>query len=448
MTTAAARLEGPIAVSADSGPFHGTNAQPIPGPGLPPLALAEAGYMEEEYFVSGEAEGVPYRTSLLVRRPADPSAFSGVVLVETIHAAGAVPFSAHHIALAADGHGYAMVASQKVALDSHVKPSNPDRYASLDVPDPSGATAGPGMSAGATAESMAAHMRDLERMAPVSNAILSQVGALLKSDPPVGPFGSLRVTHLIMGGSSQTGGTTLGFIRVAHAGARMPDGRPVFDGYYPSLAGGSEPVTGGDAAVVHALGEGDIMGGRPLGYRRPDGDEPNDRYRLYEIVAASHVPTRGYESAAEIFPLLADADPASGELSQFPAAMPYMAAVHNLIEWVTKGIAPPRAERIETDASGEIVRDEHGNARGGVRLSYVDVPFATYIASTAGETMFQRMIGLQVPFSKEQLSTLYPTHDDYVAKVKASVDGLVHDRWIFPQDGEEILAEAEAAAIP
>jgi hypothetical protein len=295
---------------------------------------------------------------------------------------------------------------------------------------------------------MAAHMRDLERMAPVSNEILSQVGALLKSDPPVGPFGSARVTHLIMGGSSQTGATTLGYIRAAHAGARMPDGGPVFDGYFPSLAGGTEPVSGGDAAVVHALGEGDIMGGRPLGYRRPDGDEPNDRYRLYEIVAASHVPTRGYASAAEIFPLLADADPASGELSQFPAAMPYMAAVHNLIEWVTTGIAPPRADPIETDTAGEIVRDEYGNARGGVRLSYVDVPFATYIASTAGETMFQRMIGLQVPLSKEQLAALYPTHDDYVAKVKASVENLVRDRWIFPSDGDEILREAEAAAIP
>jgi hypothetical protein len=448
MTTPAANFEGPIATTAESGPFHGTNAQPIPGPGLPPLPLAEAGYVEEEYFVSGEVEGVPYRTSLLVRGPADRGAFSGVVLLETVHAAGAVPFSAHHIALAADGHGYAMVASQKVSLDSHVKPSNPDRYASLDIPDPSGATAGPGMSAGATAESMAAHMRDLERMAPVSNAILSQVGALLKSDAPAGPLGDVRVTHLVMGGSSQTGATTLGFIRAAHAGARMPDGGPVFDGYYPSLAGGTEPVTGGDAAVVHALGEGDIMGGRPLGYRRPDGDDPDDRYRLYEIVAASHVPTRGHESAAEIFPLLADADPASGELSQFPAAMPYMAAIHNLIEWVTEGVAPPRAARIETDARGEIVRDEYGNACGGVRLSYVDVPFATYIASTPGETMFQRMIGLQVPFSKEQLATLYPTHDDYVAKVKASVDGLVRDRWIFPADGDEILAEAEAAAIP
>ena len=63
-TTPPAKLEGPIPITEESGPFHGTNAQPIPGPGLPPLPLAEAGYVEEEYFVSGEAEGVSYRTSV------------------------------------------------------------------------------------------------------------------------------------------------------------------------------------------------------------------------------------------------------------------------------------------------------------------------------------------------------------------------------------------------
>ena len=341
MTTTPSELEGPIPITADSGAFHGTNAQPIPGPGLPPLPLAEAGYVEEEYFVSGQAEGVTYRTSLLVRKPADPTAFSGVVLVETVHAAGAVPFSAHHIALASEGHGYAMVGSQKVALDAHVKPSNPTRYASLDISDPSGATAGPGMTAGATAESMAAHMRDLERMAPISNAILSQVGALLKRDPPAGPFGDLQVTHLIMGGSSQTGATTLAYIRNAHAEARMPDGSPVFDGYYPSLAGGTEPVSGGDAAVVHALGEGDIMGGpHPPQYRRPDGDEPDDRYRLFEIVAASHVPTRGVESAAEIFPLLADGDQVSTSQPPSPP-YPLYAPDAKRYEGATTGTGPP-----------------------------------------------------------------------------------------------------------
>jgi hypothetical protein len=445
--TPPAELEGPVPSTPDSGPFHGTNAQPIPGPGLPPLPLAEAGYIEEEYFVTGEADGVVYRTSLLIRKPADRAAFSGVVLLETVHAAGAVPFSAHHIAHKDRGHGYAMVASQKVALDSHVKASDPDRYASLDIPDPTGASAGPGMTREATPESMAAHMRDLERMGSISNAIMSQVGALLKRDASAGPFDA-PVTHLVMGGSSQTGGTTLAYIRDAHPGARMPDGSPVYDGYYPSLAGGNEPVPGVDAAVVHALGEGDIMGGRPLGYRRPDADEPNDRYRLYEIVAASHVPTRGYDSPGDIFPTLVDIDAGDNRLSQFPAAMPYMTAVSNLIEWVTKGTPPPKAARIETDANGEIVRDEFGNARGGVRLSYVDVPFATYIASTSGDTMFQRMIGYEIPFSKERLAALYPSHDDYVAKVRASVEQSVRDRWISPEDGKEIVAEAEAAAIP
>src|SRR5215510_2653067 len=161
--TTPSKLEGPIPITTQSAPFRGTNSQPVPGPGLPPLPLAEAGYVEEEYFVSGDAEGVAYRTSLLVRKPSDPAVFSGVVLVETIHAAGAVPLSAHHIALASDGHGYAMVGSQKVALDQHVKPFDPARYASLEIPDPTGATAGPGMTAGATADSMAAHMQDLQR---------------------------------------------------------------------------------------------------------------------------------------------------------------------------------------------------------------------------------------------------------------------------------------------
>jgi len=372
-----------------------------------------------------------------------------VVLVETIHAAGAVPLSAQHIALASKGHGYAMVGSQKGALDDHVKPSNPTRYASLEIPDPGGsAAAGTTPPNPAVPAALAAQMREVERLAPTSNAILSQVGVLMKSNSPAGPFAGRQVQHLIMGGASQTGGATLRYIRDAHATARMADGAPVYDGYFPILAGGTEPVGRRDAAVVHALGEGDIMGGRPLGYRRPDSDESDDRYRLYEIVAASHVPTRGVKSAADIFPLLAHASSADDQLSQFPSAMLYFAAMDNLIQWVTRGIAPPRSERIQTGANGEIVRDEHGNACGGVRSSYVDVPFAAYVASSQGDDPFRRMIGLQVPFSNQKLATLYPSHDDYVAKVKTCLESMVRERWIFPEQAEEVLAEAQAASIP
>jgi hypothetical protein len=372
-----------------------------------------------------------------------------VVLVETVHAAGAVPLAAHHMDLVSRGHhhGYAAVASQKIALDTHVKASDAKRYESLEIPDPDGGAPSDPVEWG-NPSAMAVHMRELERQGPVSNVILSQVGALLKGNRSDGPLAGLTVTHLIMGGSSQTGGTTLRFIRDAHQAARMADGSPVYDGYFPTLSGGPEPVGRRDVPVVHALGEGDIMGGRPLGYRRPNSDDPDDRFRLYEVVGSSHVPTRGAKSAAEIFPLLADASDPDDQLSQFPSAMVYFAALHNLVEWVTKGVRPPAAEPITTDGNGEIVRDDRGNALGGVRLTYVQVPFSRFIARSPGGDMFRGMIGQQVPFSREVLAALYPTHEGYVTQVRDCLDTLVRDRWIFEDDAAELLAEAESAPIP
>src|SRR6185312_2441504 len=79
---------------------------PVTGPGMPftaaPIDLASMGYVEEEYFLEGEAtaydfqsppgdDGVwsvktttkaPYKTRLLVRRPTDPARFNGSVFVE------------------------------------------------------------------------------------------------------------------------------------------------------------------------------------------------------------------------------------------------------------------------------------------------------------------------------------------------------------------------------
>jgi hypothetical protein len=186
----------------------------------------------------------------------------------------------------------------------------------------------------------------------------------------------------------------------------------------------------------------------PSRYPDPACRDPEDRFRLYEVVGSSHVPTRGVKSAAEIFPLLSDASSPDDHLSQFPSAMVYFAALHNLIEWVTKGTPPPAAEPIITDEQGEIIRDEHGNALGGVRLSYVEVPFARLIANSPGGGMFRRMIGQQIPFSGDTLVALYPTHEAYVTRVRDCLDALVGERWIFEDDAAELLAEAESAPIP
>src|SRR5262245_3024998 len=96
--------------------------------------LADFDYVEEEWFATGEAEGHPYVTTVYVRRPRDPARFSGVVMVEPVHAMSAAPvwqYVAPYMMRA--GHGFAAVGSQKSALEAHVKPSDPERYASLEI---------------------------------------------------------------------------------------------------------------------------------------------------------------------------------------------------------------------------------------------------------------------------------------------------------------------------
>ena len=59
-------------------------------PSMPPgKGLAAFSYEVKEYFVSGTANGQPYKTRLVVRRPANAVAFSGLVLAESMHSSGA-----------------------------------------------------------------------------------------------------------------------------------------------------------------------------------------------------------------------------------------------------------------------------------------------------------------------------------------------------------------------
>ena len=59
-------------------------------PSLPSgKGLAAFKYELKEYFVSGTANGQPYTTRLVVRRPANARSFSGLVLAESMHGSGA-----------------------------------------------------------------------------------------------------------------------------------------------------------------------------------------------------------------------------------------------------------------------------------------------------------------------------------------------------------------------
>jgi hypothetical protein len=428
--SAAVTITGPIAVTAESGDsYRGSNEQPVAGPGLPPPMLTPFNYVQEEYFVSGTVDGKPYLTNLLVRKPKDPKKFSGLVGVETIHAAGAIPFwgSGREVWMPG-GHAWIAVASQRSALEVQVKKFNPKRYVQLQVPEAAaaaGAAPANGLNGGA---------QDL-----ISQAIMTQIGQMLKSNRKDGPLAGMTVKYLLMGGSSQTGATTLHYIQQSHAGARMPNGKPVYDGYLPMEAFVSGPLSGGDAAVIHAVGEGDFglftsfPGSPAIAPAREDSDAPNDRYREYQYPGASHVPTRGATTGGE------------GALlpSQFPTAPLYKGAMLNLISWVTKGVPPPKSPRLER-VDGVIARDEFGNAKGGIRTPYVDVPTVRYIASppvVAGGDRSRAMMGLQEPFSPDKLRSLYQTRENYLQRFNQSADKLAAGRWVTPEDAAKLKQE-------
>ena len=125
------------------------------------------------------------------------------------------------------------------------------------------------------------------------------------------------------------------------------------------------------------------------------------------------------------------------------------AAFANLTRWVRDGVPAPKAARIQVENGGtpqaRIVRDQYGNAVGGYRTPYLDVPVATYVTSAKGET-FCPELGRTDPFSFAQLVRAHGTPQNYVAKVIKSVDQLVKDRFLTESDGRKIKAEAGAFA--
>jgi hypothetical protein len=346
-----------------------------------------------------------------------------------------------------------MICSQRAPLERYVKPFDPIRYAETDIE-----TKGSIPQLDITAlrndpEAARKAQEDVKQYQnPVSHRIVSQVGSLLRSNSSESPLSDVR--HLIYGGASQTGMLTADYMAVEHNQAYMPDGSPIYAGYWPAN-NHSQMVVPPDAAVVHVVAEGDlrsrtsVMNIFPVAPPRDDSDEANDRFRRYEIAGAAHSSSYGFTSFPEIFPSVFGAPGVlfEGSPSQFPVHAMKGALLDLLVRWVADGRTPPRAERIFLDGEGIIRRDEWGNALGGVRSTYLDVPVKTYHA-WSGETYPQTEVGSEVMLAPEVLRELYSSKEDYLRKVDARLDQLVAEGW-FPSDEVDVIRlEAAAVDIP
>src|SRR5262249_35159842 len=132
-------------------------------------------------------------------------------------------------------------------------------------------------------------------------------------------------------------------------------------------------------------------------------------------------------------------------------------ASRSMFRWVLVGSPPPAAPRIELNRlpdkpgpiwsridEGMIVRDEHGNARGGIRLPDIEVPLARW----HGATTENRLGGEGEPFGLDKVRALYPTREDYVAKVIRACDLLVDGGFIGSEDAKRFIDEADASRVP
>ncbi len=106
------------------------------------------------------------------------------------------------------------------------------------------------------------------------------------------------------------------------------------------------------------------------------------------------------------------------------------------------GDPAPRAERIRT-VRNDLVRDEVGNAEGGVRTPCVEAPVEVYRGDTdAGAPYLCQLFGSTLPMDPELLRRLWPDRATYLAAYERATDAAIAAGFVLPEDRAELLAEA------
>ena len=375
-------------------------------------------YVTEEFFVSGMAQGAPYTTRFIVRRPVEAAAFSGVVVAEALHAGGrSLVFEWSRVSILSRRHMFVEIVHSpaNVAL---LKTFNADRYAALNI------TTGQ------------------------TNEIIAQAGMLVKSGK--GPFAGYRVQRVTLMGTSASSGTVRNYLP-DHATLRTGTGGPIFDGFLLTSTNGNTPLPIVDVPMIQMPTQTEVVTWAEMGiaYRRPDSDEAGNRFRLYEVAGMPHNNSRDSPAFAN--------DPCTLPVTDFPAGAFTALALNHLIEWVTRGRVPPRAPPIEVDRNpandgSHLALDEHGNARGGIRNVWVDVPIAAYGVFGKGKTTATDRLcllaGTKVPLPADKLKALHPRKDQYADAVNRRLQELVSQGWFLPEYVEMVRQDAAAAPLP
>ena len=447
----------------DGGMASAANAQkqPVPDPtvnepipeqpaSLSAVDLDAHGYVEQEFFVEGTARAyepagqlgedghwavqtttsAPYRTRVLVRRPKDPKKFNGVVEMEWLNVSGgldaAPDWGLGNAELLRGGFAWVGVSAQAVGVN---RLKDDPRYAPLDHPGDS-----------------------------YSYDIYSQVGEALRRPTGTRLLGSRRfhMKALVGDGESQSA-----FRMVTYINAIQPQ-TDMFDRFFVhSRFAVGAPLSEGGAGVIPKptlirtdikkpvlVLESETDVPRHLPARQPD----SGYYRLWEVAGTAHFDEDGLHALTGIPKEQLAVTPPLGcaqRINSAPQRYIVDTAIHDLARWAAGGPAPPEAPRITIAEGAEptIERNDLGLARGGIRLPQVEVPVATLSGEPGGGPGFCSLFGHTSAFDDAQLSSLYPSQQDYLTKFSKATEAVQRDGFLLPYDAKEAKAEARRTQV-
>jgi hypothetical protein len=270
----------------------------------------------------------------------------------------------------------------------------------------------------------------------------------------VDPLGGLDVQKVIAVGASQSAGRLATYMNAIHPIER------VFDGFMLQIYfGGGAPIEG-DGMLIPSERPRLLQGAtviRPLDVpamivnseleaiacyrvRQPD----TDRFVTWEAAGTAHVSAQAQvvrdQKYARDFGLTLDLPSSMNRISLTPY---YDAALHHLKRWVDGGATPPSQPHIEfAGASPDVVRDEHGIAKGGARLPQVDAPVATNSSIPIVPQFPASLRGSNQPFDAAKLDALYGNETQYLVRFAEAAQRAVQAGVMLERDVAPAIEEA------
>ncbi len=411
--------------------------------------LSPYGFVEEEFLYEGTASsyglvmtggvgnttladgdatvvssGHPYRTRMIVIRPTDPAKFNGTVIYDWLNATSGydILLGWFHMKemILRKGYAYVGVSVQNGPIKgtSGLIAWNPKRYGTLDV-----------------ADNGRFSREDL------GWDIYSQGAKAVRAIPEV--LGSLPVKKVIAYGGSQSAG---------RAGMHMNSVNPItgniFDGAV-LLYGGPQMRRDLAVPIIKINTETEVEG---MTNETRVAVDDTDKLKTWVIAGSAHADFAGFIPRLAIY--LRDMSVNYGGASETCSTpsrnrLNGRYVYNSAVTWVEKYIddnstrmptAPPVSFTGDsTPLNPKVQRNADGFMIGGIGTPDFEVP------TGLNTGIYCQLPGSFMPFDKAKLDSLYPTHDDYVAKVTASANKAVADGFMLAEDAQEAIDTAKAS---